>query len=68
MAMKVDGDWGCGENCGVGNTRKWGPNSIYEIKCGNCGQMIEFFKDEKKHTCHKCGEVIHNEMVGTDCC
>ena len=50
--MKVDGDWGCGENCGVGNTRKWGPNSIYE----------------KKHTCHKCGEKVYNKMVGQDCC
>lgn len=66
--MKVDGDWGCGENCGVGNTQKWGPNSIYDINCGKCGTPVEFFKDEKKRTCPECGEKIHNPNVGRDCC
>jgi len=66
--MKVDGDWGCGDNCGAGDTRKWGPNSIYNIECGNCGTPVEFFRDEKKHSCSNCGEVVLNSTVGRDCC
>jgi len=65
--MKVDGDWGCGDGCGAGDTRKWGPNSIYIIDC-KCGNPIEFMKDDKKHSCTKCGEVTINEMFGKDCC
>jgi len=68
--MKVDGDWGCGDgsSCGVGNTQKWGPNSIYNLKCENCGTVVEFFKDEKKRTCSGCGQKVHNKTVGQDCC
>jgi len=68
MAMKVDGDWGCGENCGVGDTRKWGQNSIYEIECPLCKFLIEFFKDDKKRSCPKCGEKVINPHSGSDCC
>ncbi len=68
MAMKVDGDWGCGDNCGVGDTRKWNPNSIYDIKCDKCGAMVEFFKDDKKRSCGECGNKMTNPHAGTDCC
>jgi len=66
--MKVDGDWGCGENCGTSNTQKWGPNSIYDINCDKCNTPVEFFKDEKRRTCPECGEKVINPNVGTDCC
>ena len=66
--MKVDGDWGCGDNCGTGNTQKWGPNSIYNIPCKICNTRVEFFKDEKKHKCHECGEMVFNDKIGEDCC
>lgn len=71
--MKVDGNWGCGDGCGDGcgcslsNTRKWTANSIYEIECPDCGDLVEFFKDEKKRTCDN-GHKIHNPSVGNDCC
>ncbi len=67
--MKVDGDWGCGDGsgCGVSNTQKWTPNSIYNIECGECGEEVEFFKDEKKRTCPN-GHKVHNNDVGHDCC
>ena len=38
--MKVDGNWGCGDGCGVGDTRKWSQNSMYDIECGECGEMV----------------------------
>jgi len=65
--MKVDGDWGCGDGCGVSDTRKWSPNSIYNIECGECGIEVEFFKDEKKRTCPN-GHKVYNNNVGYDCC
>ncbi len=68
--MKVDGDWGCGDGsgCGLANTKKWGPNSIYNIECKKCGTKIEFFKDDKKRSCSHCGDQILNPHFGTDCC
>jgi len=66
--MKVDGDWGCGDGCGVGDTSKWGENSIYEVPCPYCKAPIEFFKDDKKRTCHSCGEQVLNPTAGQDCC
>ena len=65
--MKVDGDWGCGDGCGVSDTRKWTANSIYKVKCPDCGDTVEFFKDEKKRTCSN-GHKVHNTNVGYDCC
>jgi DNA-directed RNA polymerase subunit RPC12/RpoP len=65
---RVTGEWGCGSECGISNTQKWGPNSIYEIECKKCGTKVEFFKDEKKRTCPNCGEKVFNETVGEDCC
>lgn len=66
--MKVDGDWGCGENCGVGDTRKWGANSIYDVPCPKCKAPVEFFKDDKKRTCRECGKQVLNPIYGEDCC
>jgi len=65
--MKVDGDWGCGDGCGISDTSKWTENSIYKIKCTDCGELIEFFKDEKKHTCSN-GHKVYNTNLGHDCC
>ena len=66
--MKVDGDWGCGDGCGSGDTSKWSANSIYDVECGGCHTMIEFFKDEKKHACPNCGDMVLNPTTGQDCC
>ena len=68
MALKVDGDWGCGDGCGVGDTRQWTANSLYDIQCKKCNTKVEFFKDDKKHKCPSCGEMIFNEKYGQDCC
>jgi len=65
--MKVDGNWGCGDGCGVGDTRKWSQNSMYDIECGECGEMVEFFKDDKKRSCSN-GHKVINTKFGEDCC
>ena len=63
----ITGDQGYGENCGTGNTQKWGPNSIYEIECNDCGEPVEFFRDEKKHRCSK-NHLVTNPHYNEDCC
>lgn len=60
--------YSCGEGCHQKNMRYWTSNSIYDLKCSNCGELIEFFKDEKSRICPKCGHRTHNEIVGKDCC
>lgn len=64
--MKL-GDWGCGDGCGVGDTRKWNQNSIYIAKCGECNEEIEFFKDDKKRRCSN-DHLNENPHYGQDCC
>jgi hypothetical protein len=59
--------YSCGEGCHQKNMRYWTPNSIYNIEC-KCGELTEFFKDEKSKLCSKCGDRIINSMVGKDCC
>ena len=45
------------------------PNSMnagdeFEIPCPSCGQSIEFFKDDKKRKCPKCGEIVTPKSDG----
>jgi len=32
----------------------------FEVKCPNCGRVLEFFSDETKLRC-KCGQVVYRE-------
>ena len=36
------------------------PKGIYEVECSGCGETIEFFEDDQKRKCHKCGEILVN--------
>ena len=40
--------------------RLWNPNDEFEIECQGCGLSIEFFKDEEKRKCRKCGRMVTN--------
>jgi len=35
-------------------------DGIFEVECSACGEDVEFFADDEKQTCHKCGLVIVN--------
>ena len=36
---------------------------IFEINCPECGESIEFFKDETKRKCPACGEIVINPRL-----
>jgi len=68
MGIMIDSNWGCGSECGNSDTKNWGPNSIYNVQCSKCNNQVEFFKDEKKRSCDKCGDKITNPHLNKDCC
>ena len=38
---------------------------IFEIDCPECGNSIEFFKDETEQTCKGCGSRVVNTRLDT---
>jgi len=53
--------------CPGTDTQFWKPNDIFEIKCPACGAIIEFFKDDSKRHCSKCGELFVNPRLELNC-
>ena len=47
------------------------PNSmktgdIFEINCPECGESVEFLKDEAQRKCPKCGEIVANPRLNAE--
>jgi ribosomal protein S27E len=40
--------------------RDWAPEDYYDIECPGCGEVQEFFKEEEKRKCRKCGQIVNN--------
>ncbi|MCP3875031.1 MAG: response regulator [Desulfobacteraceae bacterium] len=40
--------------CTGNNTQEWGADAIFDVKCKNCGELVEFFKDEITKNCFHC--------------
>ncbi len=36
------------------------PQDIFDVDCPGCGGSVEFFRDDDKQKCSKCGQVIVN--------
>jgi hypothetical protein len=53
--------------CPGQDQRFWKPGDIFEVKCPACGVPIEFFKDEPKLKCRKCGRVVVNPKIDLGC-
>ncbi|MFH1719903.1 MAG: HD domain-containing protein [Planctomycetota bacterium] len=53
--------------CPGQDQRYWKPEDIFEAPCTGCGQSIEFFKDEPKLKCRKCGQVVANPKIDLGC-
>jgi putative nucleotidyltransferase with HDIG domain len=53
--------------CPGQDQRFWKPEDIFEVPCGGCGNSIEFFKDEPKLKCHKCGQIVINPKINLGC-
>jgi HD superfamily phosphodiesterase len=53
--------------CPGQDSRYWKPGSIFEINCPQCGQAIEFFKDDTTRRCNKCGHRLLNPRMDFGC-
>lgn len=40
-------------------------DGIYEVECSACGDFVEFFADDQKQKCSKCGLEITNPRQKT---
>jgi len=47
--------------CTGNNTQEWGPDAIFDVKCKNCGNLVEFFKDEITRNCSRCKNTVYND-------
>lgn len=53
--------------CPGQDQRFWKPQDIFQVKCPGCGRAIEFFKDEPKLKCRKCGQMVVNPKIDLGC-
>jgi hypothetical protein len=53
--------------CPGQDSQQWGFDAIYDVECPKCGAKIEFFKDEVKHRCRSCGEMVFNDRLDLGC-
>jgi len=53
--------------CPGQDMRFWRPGDIFDVTCAECGTAVEFFKDEAKHRCPKCGNRITNPRLSLGC-
>ena len=53
--------------CTGNNTQEWGADAIFDVKCKNCGNMVEFFKDDSTRKCSNCGHKMLNPKMDFGC-
>lgn len=53
--------------CPGQDMRFWRPGDIFDVDCGQCGTPVEFFKDEARRRCPKCGNAITNPRLSLGC-
>jgi hypothetical protein len=53
--------------CTGNNTQDWGFDAIYDVRCSNCGNLVEYFKDEINRNCPKCKKSVLNDRKDFGC-
>ncbi|MGQ9629039.1 MAG: hypothetical protein ACUVXI_01835 [bacterium] len=53
--------------CPGQNTQFWGPEDIFNLPCPNCGEALEFFKDDVRRKCPQCGREVYNPRIDASC-
>ena len=56
-----------GYRCPGQDKRFWKPDDIFEVKCPFCDKRIEFWKDDVRLTCERCGNDIPNPRLNLSC-
>ncbi len=55
------------KKCTGNNTWEWGSDAIFDMKYTNCGNSVEFFKDEITRNCPKCKKTVINDRKNYGC-
>lgn len=53
--------------CPGQDTQFWGPGDVYSVDCPKCGKPVEFFKDDIRRRCQKCGHLFLNPKLDLGC-
>jgi len=53
--------------CPGQDSRYWKPGAIFEAECPECGQVVEFFKDDTARKCDKCDHRFANPKMDFGC-
>ena len=53
--------------CPGQDSRYWKPGAIFEVQCPECGNEVEFFKDDTARRCPKCGHRFVNPEMDFGC-
>lgn len=53
--------------CPGQDSRFWGPDAIFDVKCPQCGYEVEFFKNDPTRKCPNCGHKIVNPKMDFGC-
>ena len=55
------------QKCPGQDSRYWGTKDVYEVACGRCGCMVEFFKTDGVRPCPGCGARVVNPRLSLGC-
>ncbi len=53
--------------CPGQDSRYWKQGAIFEVKCPECGNEMEFFQDDAWRRCSKCGYRLQNPRMSFGC-
>ncbi len=53
--------------CMGNSTQDWGYDAIFHIECPDCGNRVEFFRDEITRNCLQCGKTVPNGRENYGC-
>ncbi len=53
--------------CPGQDSRYWSGEDVFESPCKQCGNILEFFKDDSQRKCKKCGHITLNPKIDFGC-